>query len=159
MKKIKNEIFRRWQPDYKDIFCHERYTVIDILHAHGLCISYERILRVTQGLIEATLNLFEHEEAVIPGNLHTDLTLTCLPLEHKITEIKIQDVQFQNRTIMELVYQYFDILLLWTLEKRDIMRYMLRFHQQTVERWENYLSFTRNLKRSKIFLNCFFHQF
>ena len=35
--------------------------VIDILHAHGLCIFYERILRITQGLIEATLNLFEHE--------------------------------------------------------------------------------------------------
>ena len=47
--------------------------VIDILHAHGLCISYERILRVTQGLSEATLDLFEHEEAVIPGSFHTGL--------------------------------------------------------------------------------------
>ena len=45
--------------------------VIGILHADGLCISYERILRVTQGLSESTLNLFEHEEAVIPGNLCT----------------------------------------------------------------------------------------
>ena len=47
--------------------------VIDILHARGLCISYERILRVTQGLRKATLNLFEHEEAVILGNLRTGL--------------------------------------------------------------------------------------
>ena len=38
-----------------------------------LCISNERILRVTKGLSEATLNLFEHEEAVIPGNLRTGL--------------------------------------------------------------------------------------
>ena len=43
--------------------------MVDILHAHGLCISYERILRVT----EATLNLFEHEEAIIPGNPCTGL--------------------------------------------------------------------------------------
>ena len=47
--------------------------VIDILHAHGLCISYEGMLRVTQGLSEATLNLFELAEAVIPGNLCTGL--------------------------------------------------------------------------------------
>ena len=54
--------------------------VVDILHAHVdilhppcSCISYERILRVTQGLRKATLNLFEHEEAVILGNLRTGL--------------------------------------------------------------------------------------
>ena len=46
-------------------------TVIDILHTHGLCISYERILTVTLGLRESTLNLFEHEEVVIPGNFCT----------------------------------------------------------------------------------------
>ena len=47
--------------------------VVDILYAHGICISYERILRVTQGLSEAILNLSEHEDSVIPGNLHTGL--------------------------------------------------------------------------------------
>ena len=29
--------------------------IIDILHAHGLCVSYDRILRITQGLGEALL--------------------------------------------------------------------------------------------------------
>ena len=33
--------------------------IIDILHAHGLCVSYERIMRVPQGLGEAALQLFE----------------------------------------------------------------------------------------------------
>ena len=47
--------------------------IIDILHAHGLCVSYERIMRVTQGLGEAALHLFEQEGAVIPGSLRTGL--------------------------------------------------------------------------------------
>ena len=48
--------------------------VIDILLARGLCILYERILRVTKGTSKATLNLFEYEEAVIPSNVHTGLS-------------------------------------------------------------------------------------
>ena len=46
---------------------------IDIFHAHGLCISYERILRVTLGLSKVTLNFFKHKKVVIPGNLRTNL--------------------------------------------------------------------------------------
>ena len=47
--------------------------LIDILHGHGLSVSYERILRVTQGMSEASLRLFEEEGAVVPGNLRTGL--------------------------------------------------------------------------------------
>ena len=47
--------------------------VINISHAHGLCISYERIVRVTLGLSDITLNIFEYEEEVTSGNLHTSL--------------------------------------------------------------------------------------
>ena len=32
--------------------------IINILHAHGLCVSYDRILRMTKGLGEALLQLF-----------------------------------------------------------------------------------------------------
>ena len=41
--------------------------IIDTLHAHGLCVSYERILRITQGLEEASLQ--HDDDAVIPGLL------------------------------------------------------------------------------------------
>ena len=47
--------------------------VIDMLYSHGLCISYERVLRVTQGLSVATLNFLELEEVVIHSNLRTGL--------------------------------------------------------------------------------------
>ena len=49
--------------------------IIDILHAHGLCVSYERIMHVTQGLGEAALQEQEQEQegAVIPGSLRTGL--------------------------------------------------------------------------------------
>ena len=47
--------------------------VVDMLYCHGLCISYERVLRVTQGLSVATLNLLKLEEAVIHSNLRTGL--------------------------------------------------------------------------------------
>ena len=47
--------------------------IIDILHAHGLCVSYGRILRVTQGLGEALLQLFYDKEAVIHELLQTGL--------------------------------------------------------------------------------------
>ena len=99
------------------------WIVVDILHAHGLCLRYEKILRVTQGLSEDILKLFEHEEVIILGNLHIGL--------------------FTNgaKDNMEQVCHYFSLLLQWTLDKRDIMRNMLKFHQQTVERWENYLPF------------------
>ena len=47
--------------------------IIDILHAHGLCVSYDRILYITQGLGEALLQLFHNNDAVIPGLLRTGL--------------------------------------------------------------------------------------
>ena len=48
-------------------------VVVDMLYCHGLSISYERVLRVTQGLSVATLNLLKLEEAVIHSNLRTGL--------------------------------------------------------------------------------------
>ena len=45
--------------------------VIEILHARGLSISYDRILRVTQGFGEALLQLFHDDDAVIPVLLQT----------------------------------------------------------------------------------------
>ena len=50
--------------------------VIDIFHTHGLCTSYQRILRVTLGLSKVTLKLFEHKKEVIPGNLRTNFLFT-----------------------------------------------------------------------------------
>ena len=47
--------------------------IIDVLYAHGLCVSYDRILRITQGLGEALLQLFEDDDAAIPGLLRTGL--------------------------------------------------------------------------------------
>ena len=47
--------------------------IIDILHAHGLCVSYDRILRITQGLGDALLEIFHEDNAVIPGLLRTGL--------------------------------------------------------------------------------------
>ena len=43
--------------------------IIDILHAHGLSVSYDRILCITQGLGETLLQLFHDDDAVIPGLL------------------------------------------------------------------------------------------
>ena len=40
-----------------------------MLFAHGLCVSYDRVLHFTQGLGEASIQLFENEDAVVPGNL------------------------------------------------------------------------------------------
>ena len=47
--------------------------IISIFHAHGLCVSYDRILRITQSLGEALLRLFHDDDAVIPGLLRTGL--------------------------------------------------------------------------------------
>ena len=47
--------------------------IIDILHALVLCVCYERILRITQGLGEALLQIFHDDNAVIPGILRTGL--------------------------------------------------------------------------------------
>ena len=47
--------------------------IIDIVHAHGLCVSYDRILHITQGLEEALLQLFHDDDAFIPGLLRTGL--------------------------------------------------------------------------------------
>ena len=47
------------------IYSNKRSRIfIDILHTRGICILYERTLKVTQRLSEATLNLFEHEKAL-----------------------------------------------------------------------------------------------
>ena len=43
--------------------------IIDTLFEHGLCVSYDRVLRITQGLSEESIRLFEKEDAVVPGNL------------------------------------------------------------------------------------------
>ena len=43
--------------------------IVDILHKLGLCISYDRILRITQGLGEAAIDMFEEDDYVVPGNL------------------------------------------------------------------------------------------
>ena len=80
----------------KIYFVTRNKIVIDILHAYGLYIyiyiyiSYKSIFKVTQGLSETTLNIFEHEEVVIPGNLCTRF----FNIRAKDTKIKIQDVQF-----------------------------------------------------------------
>ena len=50
-----------------------RREIIDILHALVLCVSYERILRITQGLGIALLQIFHDDNAVIPGILRTGL--------------------------------------------------------------------------------------
>ena len=47
--------------------------IIDILHAQGLCVSYERILRITQGLGEALLQIFHEDNAEILRILRTGL--------------------------------------------------------------------------------------
>ena len=47
--------------------------IIDILHAHGLCVSYDEMLRITQGLGEALLQLFHDDDAVIPLLLRTEI--------------------------------------------------------------------------------------
>ena len=47
--------------------------IIDIFHAHGLCVSYDRTLRITQGLGKAFLQLFHDNDAVIPGLLWAGL--------------------------------------------------------------------------------------
>ena len=47
--------------------------IIDILHAHGLCLFYERRLLKTQGLGEALSQLSHDDDAVIPGLLRTAL--------------------------------------------------------------------------------------
>ena len=45
------------------------FFLIGILHAHGLSVSYDRILCITQGLGEALLQLFHDDDAVISGLL------------------------------------------------------------------------------------------
>ena len=52
--------------------------VIDTLQAHGLCVSYERILRFTQGLSEAPIQFFEQDDAVYSS---FPLFLTKIPKE------------------------------------------------------------------------------
>ena len=47
--------------------------IIDILHAHGSSVSYDRILRITQDLEEALLQLFHDDNAVFLGLLRTEL--------------------------------------------------------------------------------------
>ena len=95
------------------------------------------------------------EEAVIPGNLQTLLfTIGAKDKIDKNSRCTISKSHYHGNSL-----SLFNFLLLWTLEKKDIIRDMLKFHQQTVERWENYLPFIRNLKRTKILLEYFFTSF
>ena len=56
------------------LYTHTRSRqIIEILLKHGLCVTYDRILWVTQGLSEASLSLFENDDAVVPGNLRCGL--------------------------------------------------------------------------------------
>ena len=56
----------------KIYFVMRSRIIIDIFHAHGLCVSHEKIVRVTIGLSKVTLNLFKHKKEVL-GNLRTNL--------------------------------------------------------------------------------------
>ena len=76
--------------------------VIDILHAHGLCVPFDRILRTTQGLGEAILNLRKKEDAVGPRYLSTGL----FTIGAEDTFIRTLDVLYQNTTIMVHVFQF-----------------------------------------------------
>ena len=65
--------YRREGVSFSSLHWFKNICRNDILHAHGLCVSYQRILRVTQGLSEAAIQLFEQDDAVIPGNLRKGL--------------------------------------------------------------------------------------
>ena len=59
---------------YIELFSAIRSSGInDIFYPHGLCVSYDRILRITHGLGEALLQLFQDNYVVIPRLLWTGL--------------------------------------------------------------------------------------
>ena len=127
--------------------------VIDIFHARGLCISYERILGVTLGFTEVTLNLFEHEEDIIPSNLCTNsFTIRAKGTIEK--NLRCTYLKSCCHAISLSLLQFFSTVNLG--EERYYEKYV---HQQIVERWKNYLHFTQHLKRSKILLKYFLISF
>ena len=63
--------------------------IIDILHALVLCVCYERILRVTQGLGEALLQIFHDDNAVIPGILRTGLFAIAAKLTRTLVSLSL----------------------------------------------------------------------
>ena len=79
-------------------------TVIDIFHAHGLCISYERLLRVTLGLSKVTLNLSKHKKKVI---LRTSLLIIEVKDNiDKNSRCAISKSQYHSRKVRELLLFY-----------------------------------------------------
>ena len=129
----------------KIYFVMRSRIVIDIFHAHGLWISYERILRVTLGLSKVTLNLFKHKKEAIPGNLRTSL----LTIEVK------DNIDKNSRCTISKSHCHGTSLSLFQFP--STVSHGLVERWETVERWENYLRFPWNLKRSKILLKYFFH--
>ena len=68
---------------------------IDTFRAHGLCISYERLLRVTLGLSKVTLNLSKHKKEVI---LRTSLlTIEVKDNIDKNSRCAISKSQYQQK--------------------------------------------------------------
>ena len=63
--------------------------IIDILYALVLCVSYERILRITQGLGEALLQIFHDDNAVIPGILRTGLFAIAAKLTRTLVSLSL----------------------------------------------------------------------
>ena len=63
--------------------------IIDILDALVLCVSYERILRITQGLGEALLQIFHDDNAVIPGILRTGLFAIAAKLTRTLVSLSL----------------------------------------------------------------------
>ena len=59
--------------DLKVFLATRSREIIDILHAQGLCVSYQRILRITQGLGEALLQIFHDDNAEVLRILRTGL--------------------------------------------------------------------------------------
>ena len=78
--------------------------VINIFHAHGLCISYERILRVTQGLSKVILNLSKHKKEL---TLRTSLlTIEVKDNIDKNPRCTISKSQYHSRKVRELHLLY-----------------------------------------------------
>ena len=79
--------------------------IIDILHAHGLCVSYDRILRITQGLGDALLEIFHEDNAVIPGLLRTGLF--TISAKHNIDKNPCCTIsKFQYHGTSMLLFQF-----------------------------------------------------
>ena len=75
--------------------------VIDIIHAPGLCISYERLLRVTLDFSKVTLNLSKYKKELI---LRTSfLTIEVKDNIDKNSRCAISKSQYHSRKVTELL--------------------------------------------------------